>query len=78
MAEAGMNLDWNSSETWITGGFLAAGLALVAVMVWLERRPRPSLNPFLLPTTPFMFMGGMVAMLAFVHLLNMAGIHTGR
>jgi high-affinity Fe2+/Pb2+ permease len=73
-----MVIDWTSAETWITLGFLAAGLALVGAMVWLERRPRKSLDPLLVPTTPIMFVGGLVAMLALVHLLNLAGIHTGR
>jgi hypothetical protein len=47
-------------------------------MAWLERRPRTSLDPLLVPTTPIMFGGGVLALLALVHLVNMAGIHTGR
>jgi hypothetical protein len=72
-----MAIDWSELETWITCGFLAAGLMVVATMAWLERRPRASLSPRLVPTTPFMFAGGLVALLALVHLLNLAGIHTG-
>jgi hypothetical protein len=73
-----MTIDWTAPETWITCGLLAAGLVVVAAMVWLERRPRQTLDPLLLPTTPIMFAGGLVAMLALVHLLNLAGVHTGR
>jgi ABC-type Mn2+/Zn2+ transport system permease subunit len=78
MKRAFMRLDLQSPEAWITAGLFAAGLALIACMVWLERRPRTKLDPLLLPTTPFMFAGGLVALLALVHLLNLAGIHTGR
>lgn len=56
----------------------AAALALIARMVILERRPRDNLNPRLLPTTPIIIAGGFVAILALVHLINLAGIHTGR
>jgi hypothetical protein len=73
-----MRIDWALTETWITLGLLAAGLALVGAMAWLERRPRTSLDPLLVPTTPIMFGGGVLALLALVHLVNMAGIHTGR
>jgi hypothetical protein len=73
-----MAIDWSTPEAWITCGLLAAGLLLVGVMAWLERRPRKSLDPLLVPTTPIMFAGGILAILALVHLLNLAGIHTGR
>ena len=56
----------------------AAALALIARMVILERRPRDNLNPSLLPTTPVIIACGFVAILALVHLINLAGIHTGR
>ena len=65
-------------ELAITYSALAAGLAVVGLMSWLERRPRKGLNPPLVPTTPVFFAGMLVAVLAFVHLLNLSGIHTGR
>jgi len=68
----------SSNEFWITLGALLAGLALAGSMVWLERRPRLSLQPRLVPTTPLMFAGVIAVILALVHLLNIEGIHTGR
>ena len=66
------------SELTITYGALAAGIALVGFIAWLERRPRKDLSPRLVPTTPFLFAGMLVALLALVHVLNLAGFHTGR
>ena len=54
------------------------GIVLVGLMVWIERRPRTDINPRLMPTTPFMFAGALIGLLALVHLLNLWGIHTGR
>ena len=56
---------------------LVLGVALVASMSIIERRPRKDFRPKF-PTTPFMFVGGIVTMLALVHLVNLAGFHTGR
>lgn len=68
----------NPIEMSFTFGALAMGLALVLTMVWLERRPRKSLDPHLVPTTLFMFMGAFVCLIAVIHLANLFGIHTGR
>ena len=62
----------------ITYGGLAVGLALVGVMAWLERRPRKSLDPKLVPTTPLMFLGAFICLVAVIHIVNTFGIHTGR
>ena len=61
-----------------TYGGLALGLALIAVMVWIEKRPRKTLDPRLVPTTPFMFLGAFICLVAVVHIVNTFGIHTGR
>ncbi len=53
-------------------------LALVAIMAWLERRPRKSLDPRMVPTTPLMFLGAFICLIAVVHIVNTFGIHTGR
>jgi hypothetical protein len=68
----------NSAELWITSAAFLAGAGLTGVMAWLERRPRKSLNPRLLPTTPLLFAGGIIALIALVHLVNLWGMHTGR
>jgi hypothetical protein len=62
----------------LTYGGLAFGVGLVAVMVWLEKRPRKSLDPKLVPTTPLMFLGAFICLIAVIHIVNTFGIHTGR
>ena len=66
------------TELQITWGAFGAGLTLVAFSAWLERRPRQSLMPRLVPTLPFLFLGVLVALLALIHVLNLSGIQTGR
>jgi hypothetical protein len=68
----------NIVDMLLTYGGLALGLALVAIMVWIERRPRKSLEPRLVPTTPLMFLGAFICLVAVVHIVNSLGIHTGR
>jgi hypothetical protein len=57
---------------------LAASLGAAAWTVWLDKRPRDSLNPHLVPTTAILMVAGFVALLALVHLVNLVGIQTGR
>jgi len=71
-------MNQNIIEMSLTFGGLALGMAIVAVMVWIERRPRNSLEPQLVPTTPLMFMGAFICLVALVHIVNIYGIHTGR
>ncbi|MFN0191531.1 MAG: hypothetical protein ACKVP5_06080 [Aestuariivirga sp.] len=66
------------AETAITLAFLILGLALAGLMAWIERRPRTNFKPRLVPTTPIMFLGVLVALIAAVHILNLYGIKTGR
>lgn len=73
-----MPIDLNPAELWITVAVLAVSIAVVVWMVLLERRPRQSLAPRLLPTTPIMLVFGFIGLLALVHLLNLYGIQTGR
>ena len=68
----------NLLEMSLTYGGLALGLALVAIMTWIERRPRKSLDPRMVPTTPLMFLGVFICLVAVVHIVNTLGIHTGR
>ena len=62
----------------LTYGGLAFGMGLVAIMAWVEKRPRKSLDPKLVPTTPLMFLGAFICLVALVHIANSFGIHTGR
>ena len=56
---------------------LVMAVIVIARMVVLERRPRDDLNPRLLPTTSILIASCFVALLALIHLANLAGIHTG-
>lgn len=73
-----MPADLDPTELWLTLAALAAGVLLAAAAVVLERRPRRGIDPVLVPTTPLLFIGAVVGLLALVHLLNLWGIHTGR
>ncbi|MDO8353194.1 MAG: hypothetical protein Q7T14_07000 [Aestuariivirga sp.] len=64
--------------TLLTYGGLAFGVGLVAVMAWLEKRPRKTLDPKLVPTTPLMFLGAFICLIAVIHIVNSFGIQTGR
>jgi hypothetical protein len=66
------------TELSITFGCLALGLIVVGWMTWMERRPPKSFEPRLVPTTPIMFIGAFVSLIAVVHLVNLFGGHTGR
>jgi hypothetical protein len=61
------------SEINITLVVFAIGLGVIGAMLWLEHRPRESLQP---PprTTPFLLLGAVVALLAGVHLLSLTGV----
>jgi hypothetical protein len=68
----------NIVEMSLTYGGLALCVGLVAVMVCIEKRPRKSLEPNLVPTTPLMFLGAFICLVAVVHIVNSFGIHTGK
>ncbi len=57
----------------ITVGALVAGVTLVAIMRLREGKARASLDVPLLPTTPVMFLGILMILLASVHLLGLFG-----
>jgi energy-converting hydrogenase Eha subunit A len=61
-------------ETIITTAALVAGFGLLAYGVIAERRPRTSLNPRLIPTTPVMFAGVIIILLALLHFATIFGI----
>ena len=57
---------------------LVMAVVVIARMIALEKRPRDDLNPRLVPTTPILIASCFVALLALIHLANLAGLHTGR
>jgi hypothetical protein len=59
----------------ITIVLLAAGLAICGAMIWLERRPRTNLDVRMIPTTPFLMVGVVMALVAIIHLLGLLGRH---
>jgi uncharacterized iron-regulated membrane protein len=58
-----------------TIALLAAGLAISGAMIWLERRPRTNLDVRMIPTTPFLMAGVVMALVATIHLLGLLGRH---
>jgi uncharacterized iron-regulated membrane protein len=59
----------------ITVASLAAGLVISGAMIWLERRPRGGLDVRMIPTTPFLLVGVVMALMAAIHLLSLLGKH---
>lgn len=50
------------------------GLALAASMVWLQNRPKTEFKVSLIPHTPLMLAGFMIAIIAVAYLLSVYGI----
>ena len=67
-----------NTEFWVTIGFLLAGAGLAGWMGWLEKHPRNSLEPRLLPTTLIMLLGGLVFLVALFHLSDEIKMMLGR
>ena len=61
-------------EQILTFAALAFGIGLTASMVWIEKRPKEELKVSLIPTTPFMFIGALIAIVAVAYLLSIYGI----
>jgi uncharacterized iron-regulated membrane protein len=59
----------------ITIALLAAGLAISGAMIWMERRPRTNLDVRMIPTTPFLMVGIVMALVAIIRLLGLLGRH---
>jgi uncharacterized iron-regulated membrane protein len=59
----------------ITFVILGLGVALSGAMIWLERRPRKSLDVRLIPTTPFLLVGILIIIATGIHLLGLMGKH---
>ncbi len=73
-----MLINQDITELSITFVCLALGIIVVGWMTLMERRPKKSFEPHLVPTTLFMFAGAFVSLIAVVHLVNLFGGHTGR
>ena len=61
---------------------LLFGMGLTGSMVWLQNRPKKQFKVSLVPHTPLMFLGAVIAILAVAYLLTLNGIdlpaRTGR
>jgi hypothetical protein len=57
-----------SQQFIMTGAVFLAAAASFAGLGWKDRRPRESLDPPLIPTTPLMLVAGIIALLALGHL----------
>lgn len=55
----------------ITGLVFLAAAGSFAGLAIKDRRPRESLDPSMIPTIPLMLIAGLVAMVAFVILVNL-------
>lgn len=60
----------NNPQFLATTAVLLAALAVVGFLIWLERRPRRTLMPSLLPTTPIFLLTGIVILLTVLHLAH--------
>jgi amino acid transporter len=67
-----------TTEFLITSALFLASLGGMGLMAWLDKRPKQNLTPSLIPKTPLLLIFGFVALVAAVHLVNLAGVHTGR
>jgi hypothetical protein len=59
----------------ITIALLAVGLGISGTMIWLERRPRKTLDVRIIPTTPILLVGILITLFAIIHLLGLFGKH---
>ncbi len=66
-----------SQQFIITSLVFLAAVGGFTSLVLQDRRPRESLNPSLIPTTPLMLISAIAALLALVHLVNLLGVKTG-
>ncbi len=55
-------------------GGLLFGLTLAGLMIWLQNRPKVELRVSLIPHTPLMFIGALIAIVAAAYLLSVFGI----
>ena len=58
-----------------TSLLLAGGLVIFCVALWVERRPKKTLDVRLIPTTPFLIAGAVIIIIAAIHLVTLL---TGR
>jgi hypothetical protein len=68
----------NLLEMILTLAALGIGVGLAVMASVFERRPRTSFQPNLVPTTPLLFAGILIALLAIIHVANLMGVKTGR
>jgi uncharacterized iron-regulated membrane protein len=57
-------------DFWVTVAVLAVCAAIVGLMAWIEKRPKTELKPRMLPTTLITVIFGLIALMAFFHLVD--------
>lgn len=70
--------DLLSPDLLITLSVLAGCVGLFALASNRASKPADPLNPRLIPWRPIIVASGFAALIAIVHLVNLAGIETGR
>jgi uncharacterized membrane protein HdeD (DUF308 family) len=59
-----------TTDFWITLAILLGGAGIVALMAWIEKRPKTELKPRMLPTTLITLVFGLVTLMALFHLVD--------
>ena len=56
-----------------TSLLLAGGLGIFCLALWIERRPKKTLDVRLIPTTPVLIVGAVIIIVAAIHLVSLMG-----
>jgi hypothetical protein len=56
-----------------TSLLLVVGLVISCVALWVERRPKKTLDVRLIPTTPVLIAGALMILIAAIHLVTLLG-----
>ncbi len=65
-------------DMYLTLAGLCLGCGLLALMVYLQKRPPDALWVHMVPATPIMLLAILIIVVALVHLVNSFGLQTGR
>jgi hypothetical protein len=62
-------------DLFYTSLLLAVGLVIFCVALWIDRRPKKTLDVRLIPTPPFLIAGAVIIIIAGIHLLTLLARH---